>query len=215
LKAYVSVWSADPLAMAASLDPLADVVDGLHVDVADGHLVPELLFGPDLVAALRKRYDALPIEVHLMVGHADQWLERMVGAGASVVTIHPRGTDDLGRSLERISRAGARPGLALELADPLGIALEHPDVIDRILLMGTPLGIKGVDIAPEVYGRVRETVRIREGWVLRPDVFVDGGIRPDTVPLIHAAGADGVIPGSLVLDAPDPRAVLQGLHALL
>lgn len=200
--------------MADSLDPLVDLVDGLHVDVADGHLVPELLFGPDLVAGLRKRYASLAIEVHLMVSHAEDWVDRMVGAGASVVTIHPSGTDDPGRSLERIRMAGARPGLALELADSLGIAVEHREVIDRILLMGTPLGIKGVGIAPQTYDRVREVVRIRQGWTRRPEVFVDGGIRLDTVPLIHAAGADGVIPGSLVLNSPDPRAVLEGLHTL-
>lgn len=214
LRAYVSVWSADLLAIAASLDPIADAADGLHVDITDGHLVPELLFGPDLVAALRKRYPSLPIEAHLMVTDADGWVGRMADAGASMVSVHPRSTRDLGRSLAHIAEVGARPGLALELSDSLDIAAASSEAIDRILLMGTLIGIKGVDIAPEIYDRVRRAIQIREASTRRPDVFVDGGIRTHTTPLINEAGADGVIPGSLVLSAPDPRAAIRGLHAM-
>lgn len=213
LRVFVSVWSTDLLAMGASLDPIAGVVDGLHVDVTDGHLVPELLFGPDLVTALRGRYPDLPIETHLMVADADAWIERMATAGASMVTIHPRSCRSLRSSLAQVARYGAQPGLALEIADPLTIAAAEVEIVDRILLMGTEIGVKGVDIDPGTYDRVREAVRIREASRRGPEVFVDGGIRSHTAPLIDAAGADGVTPGSLILSAPDPRAAIEALHA--
>lgn len=213
LKAYVSVWSTDLLAMADSLDPIAEVVDGLHVDITDGHLVPELLFGPDLVAALRSRYRELPIETHLMVTDADAWIERMATAGATVITIHPRSCRDLGRSLGQIESHGARPGLALEISDPISIVAAELEGIERVLLMGTEIGIKGVDIFPGIYERIEEAVRIRDTKRRRPEVYVDGGIRPHTAPRIDAAGADGVTPGSLILSSPDPRAAVEALHA--
>jgi ribulose-phosphate 3-epimerase len=214
LKAFVSVWSADLLAMADSLDPIIDVVDGLHVDVTDGHLAPSLLFGPDLVAALRRRYATIPIETHLMVAEADTWSDPMAEAGASMVTIHPRGTPDLGRSLAHLAALGVRPGLALEIDDPLDLAEANVEAVDRILLMGTLIGIKGAGIDPGTYGRIEHGLEIREASRRRPHVFVDGGIRAHTVPLIDAAGADGVIPGSLVLGAPDPCAAIEALHRL-
>ncbi len=212
LKVFVSVWSTDLLAMGASLDPIADVVDGLHVDVTDGHLVPELLFGPDLVSALRGRYPDLPIETHLMVAEADAWIERMARAGASMVTIHPRSCPDLGSSLALLAGTGAQPGIALELEDPIATAAGHIEDVDRILLMGTEIGIKGVEIDDRVYDRVHQAIGLREASTRRPEVYVDGGIRPHTAPLIDAAGADGVTPGSLILSAPDPCAAIEALH---
>ena len=214
LKAYVSVWSADLLAMKRSLEPVAELVDGIHVDITDGHFVPELLFGPDLVAALREEYPQMPIEVHLMVTDAEAWLGRMADAGATLVTVHPASTSDLAHTLADIADRGARPGLALELADPLDLAATHVEAVDRILVMGTQVGIKGVDIDPATFDRVRQAIAIREGSHRRPDVYVDGGIRLHTVTRIRAAGADGVIPGSLILGAPDPRDALLRLHAL-
>lgn len=214
LKADISMWSADLLAMRRSLEPIAELVDGIHVDITDGHFVPQLLFGPDLVAALRREYPRTPIEAHLMVTDADMWLGRMADAGATIVTVHPSSTGDLAHTLADISGRGAKPGLALELADPLDLAASHVEAVDRILIMGTRIGIKGVDIDPATYDRVRQAVAVREASHRRPDVYVDGGIRPHTVPRIREAGADGVIPGSLVLAASDPRDALLSLHAL-
>ncbi|MFI6480747.1 ribulose-phosphate 3-epimerase [Nonomuraea sp. NPDC050663] len=204
MKSYVSLWSADPLDVGRDIDRVAGHADGFHIDVTDGHLTPQLLFGPDFVAAVRTR-TTLPIEAHLMVADADAWVEPFIEAGADVVTVHRRGTGDLAATLDRIGRAGALPGVAVELDEPVtGTAGAK-----RLLLMGTLIGIKGVDLDERVYGKITEAVG--QGGA---EVFVDGGIREHTVPLMARAGADGVIPGSLVYGAPDPCARLTWLRGL-
>jgi ribulose-phosphate 3-epimerase len=214
MKAYVSLWSADLLNVGADIDRVGEVADGFHIDITDGQLTPQLLFGPDFVAAVRARTGRL-IDVHLMVRDADVWVPRFIDVGADMVTVHRRSTPDLAATLASIRSAGAAPSLAVEVPEPVpeAAAAEWAD-IDRLLLMGTEIGIKGVDVDPDVYDRVRRAVLVRDALPHRPEVFVDGGIRERTAPLMASAGADGVIPGSLVYAVADPPARVAWLHAL-
>jgi ribulose-phosphate 3-epimerase len=210
VKAYVSLWSADQLALGAAVDQLGDVVDGFHLDVFDGHNVRELLFGPAHVAALRPRTAAV-LDVHLNVTDPDYWVDRFAEAGADMITVQSSPCPDVGRTLARIRDHGCQASLGLELHEPVSQAMPFLADIDRLLLMGTVIGVKGYDQDPGTEGRVRDLVAVRPGG---PDVVVDGGIRRHTVPGLAAAGADGVVPGSLVFGQPDPRAAVAEIQAL-
>jgi ribulose-phosphate 3-epimerase len=215
MQAWISLWSADPLELGAAVDAVADEADGFHIDVFDGHNVPELLFGPDVVAALRRR-TALPLEVHLNVIDPDYWAGRFIDVGADVVTFQSRATSNVRSTIDAIRDRGARPCLGLEVDEPTSVAVALFDAVDRVLVMGTPLGVKGVALDPATPGRVSELADWRRRG-RRPtdlELVVDGGIRPASVAALAEAGADGVVPGSLVLGDVDPLAAIRRLHAL-
>ncbi len=213
MRAYVSLWSADPLAIGDAVRLIENEADGLHIDVFDGHNVRDLLFGPDFVAALRAHTDAL-LDVHLNVDDPDHWADRFIDVGADMITVQSSACPDVRASLRRIAAAGARPGLGLEVGDATELAEELMEDIDRVLVMGTELGVKGLGLDPGTAPRVRRLRDARERSARRPEIVVDGGIRRETVPELAAAGADGVVPGSLVFGDTDPRAALHWLHEL-
>ena len=212
MKAYVSLWSADLLALGEAVGLVEDVVDGFHMDVFDGHNVRDLLFGPALVEALRAR-TAAPLEVHLNVTDPDYWIGRFAEAGADMITVQSGPCPDVAATLARIREHGCRASLGLELHEPVSQAVEYFGGADRVLLMGTPIGVKGRDLDPGTLGRVRELAAARHG-AAAPEIGVDGGVRLHTVPSLAAAGADGVVPGSLVFGDPDPRRAVAEIHAL-
>lgn len=214
MKAWVSLWSADQLALGDAVDRLDGHADGFHIDVMDGHFVKELLFGPELVRAVAERARASLIDVHLMVDSAQTWIEPFVCAGADLVTIHVESCTDPAVVLRTIEMLGARPALALSLARPLEEARELLELVDRVLLMGTELGVKGVDLDPATYSRIRQLVAAREASVRKPEIVIDGGIRTHTVPLLARAGADGVVPGSLIFGEPRWFDAISRLHRL-
>ena len=217
MKAYVSLWSADQLALGAAVDLLGDVVDGFHLDVFDGHNVRDLLFGPAHVAALRQRTAAV-LDVHLNVTDPDYWVDRFAEAGANMITVQSGPCPDVGATLARIRDHGCRASLGLEVHEPVSQAVPFLPDVDRLLLMGTVIGVKGYDQDPGTAGRVGDLVAARPGPAgagpSRPGVVVAGGMRQPTVAGGGAGGADGVVPGSLVFGAPDPRQAVAEIHAL-
>src|ERR1700754_4602205 len=192
MKAYVSLWSADLLDLGAAVDQLGDLVDGFHLDVFDGHNVRDLVFGPAHVAALRARPAAL-LDVHLNVTDPDYWVDRFAEAGADMITVQSGPCPDVGATLDRIRDHGCRASLGLELHEPVSQAVPFLGDVDRLLLLGTVIGVKGYDQDPGTAGRVAELVATRTGpGAGAPEVVVDGGIRRHTVPGLARAGADGV-----------------------
>jgi ribulose-phosphate 3-epimerase len=210
VQAYVSLWSADLLDVGRCIDLVADRADGFHIDVFDGHDVDELLFGPDFVAAVRTRTDRL-LDVHLNVTDPDHWARRFVDAGADMITVQRAPCPDVTATLGTIRAIGARASLGVEVTDDIDSAGDLAEHVDRYLVMGTELGIKGVAQDPRTPGRVTQ---LRDRIATARPIFVDGGIRPTTIGPLADAGTDGVIPGSLVFGAPDPNAALDELHAL-
>lgn len=213
MEACVSLWSADLLDVGRAVDLIDEVADGYHIDVFDGHNVDELLFGPDFVSALRRR-TARPIDVHLNVTDPDHWAARFIDRGADMITVQSGASSDITATLEAIRTAGASPSLGVEVHEtPAQVApLGHH--IDRFLLMGTPIGVKGRDLDPATPARIGE-IRLRARMLgCEKMIMVDGGIRPTTVEALAAAGADGVIPGSLVFGADDPVQAIEHLHSL-
>jgi ribulose-phosphate 3-epimerase len=218
MRVSVSLWSADLADLASAIVRLEGHADALHVDVADGHYVPTLLFGPDTVRACRRR-TRLPLDVHLMVSDPDRFLDDFLAAGADWLAVHPDACRDPAITLRAIRRGGARAGLALSPDQPLDVLVPYAGLLDHVILLGTAPGIKGIGLLPQAPDRLRDAralLRATLGPVpALPVLVADGGIRRETAPLLAAAGADWVTPGSLVLGQDvDPVAALAWLHSL-
>ena len=211
--AFVSLWSADLLALRDAVHQVEDLVEGFHIDVFDGHNADHLLFGPDLVATLRQATTAT-IDVHLNVDDPLRWIDRFAEAGADAITVQSSPCPDVGEVLARIGERGCQPGLGVEVHEPIDLAVPYLRVLSRVLLLGTAIGVKGRDLDPATTDRVGALITARELAGVRPLIIVDGGIRKHTVPLLAAAGADGVIPGSLVYGDRDPRRAAAEIRAL-
>ena len=211
MKAYASLWSADLLALGEAVDLVDALVDGYHLDTMDGVCVPDLLFGLDFVAALRRRTQKI-LDVHLMLTKTDAWIDRCAQAGSNVLTVHRPFCQNLAVALDRIRLSGARAGLVVELGDPLSVEELHLDLVDRLLVMGTEIGVKGKGLHPNTPQRIATILELCAQTGRRPEIVVDGGIRRETVPLLAQAGADGVVPGSMVFGEPDPCAALNWIH---
>jgi ribulose-phosphate 3-epimerase len=232
----VSLWSADLLDLGGAIDLVDDAVTGYHLDVFDGHNVADLLFGPDLVRAVKGR-TAKSVEVHLNVDDPRFWVDRFAAAGADVISVQTAPCGDVAEVLDRIADRGCRPSLGLELHESVQHALDLLDHTDRILLLGTEIGVKGRDQDSATPGRVAHLHQARDraphvitvdtspgggpagsgsadGHAPRFEIVVDGGIRASTVPALAAAGADGIVPGSLVFGCADPRHALRAIAAL-
>jgi ribulose-phosphate 3-epimerase len=210
LLADVSLWSADLANLQSAVARLSPYADSFHIDVADGHFVPDLLFFPDLVAALRP-HTARPFHVHLIVDRPSRLVDRFAAAGADLITIHCEvGETEVRDAIARIRGCGKAAGIAVRLETPVAAADPYLDLVDAALLMGTESGVKGRDLSPGACGRIAGLARARPGLL----IIADGGIRKETVPRLRQAGAGAIVPGSLVFQAEDLPAVFRWIHSV-
>jgi ribulose-phosphate 3-epimerase len=214
LLAEFSMWSADLIHLADDLKRIEGHADVLHIDVADGHFAPALLFFPDLVARMRKA-STLPIHVHLMVADAvlhDQ-VDQFAEAGADLISVHAE-NGNAGEALTRIKDHGLASGVVLRVETPVVASRPFLDRIDFLTLLGTAIGVKGQGLDPSAADRLREAGRYISETGRRVVLAADGGIRENTVPLLRGAGAETVVMGSLAFGAEDLAARIRWLHAL-
>jgi ribulose-phosphate 3-epimerase len=208
----VSLWSADLGALRAEIQRLTPYADLFHFDVSDTQFTPEPLFFPDLVAALRA-HTPVPFHIHLMAHRPAALAGAFARAGADLVSVHAE-ADDVAEALDVLQEHETAIGLALRLDTPVGAVLPHLDVLDAVVMIGTPLGTKGSTMAVVAPARVRELRLLLAGADrAQVPVFADGGIRQDTVPVLAQAGADAVVAGSLLLNSHDPAATTGWLHS--
>jgi len=184
--------------------------DLIHVDIMDGHFVPNLTLGPQLVAAIR-RETALPIDVHLMVENPRAFVPLFHEAGADWISIHVEATAHLHKDLTQIRSLGRKAGAALNPATPIGALEEVLDDIDYVLIMSVNPGWGGQSFIPACLDKIR---RLRD-WIRSEGrsvpIEVDGGIKLDNAAEIVAAGMEIVVAGSAVFASPDPAAAIRTL----
>ena len=171
--------------------------DWIHVDVMDGHFVPNLTIGPDVVKALRP-HTAKPFDVHLMVAPVDPWLEAYRNAGADILSVHPESGPHLHRTLRRIRELGARAGLVLNPATPVETLDWTIDDVDLVLIMSVTPGFGGQSFIASQLRKIETLRRMIDKSGQEIVLEVDGGVTADTAPLCIAAGADALVAGTAV-----------------
>jgi len=185
--------------------------DLLHLDVMDGHFVPNLTFGPMLVEAVRKLTD-LPLDTHLMIENPDRYIPEFAESGSDIITIHIEACADARKSLEMIRDNGKKPGLTLNPDTPIEDVADYLGEIDLFLVMSVFPGFAGQSFMAEVLTKVEQAREIRDRRGLDFAIEIDGGINPTTSTLARKSGADILVAGSAVFKNPDYAAAIRALR---
>ena len=208
-----SILSAD---FARLADEVAKVeaagADQIHVDVMDGHFVPNITIGPPVVAALR-RVTRLPLDVHLMIADPDRYLEAFATAGAAFITVHAEAVTHLHRTLARIRELGVRAGVAVNPSTPVSHLREVLPEIDLILIMSVNPGFGGQTFIPRSLMKVEQAHTLLSSTGHRADIEVDGGVDLTNAADLVSAGATMLVAGASIFGTPDPAAATRALRA--
>jgi ribulose-phosphate 3-epimerase len=209
LQIVPSLLSAD---FARLADEIARVERGgatmLHLDVMDGHFVPNLTLGPPVVESVRKVTRA-KLDVHLMIEEPDQYIPAFVAAGADLISVHQEACRHLNRTLNLVRSEGALAGVVLNPATPVSMLDEVLEVADYVLIMSVNPGFGGQKFIPGVLEKVRQLDRRRRELGLRLPIEIDGGITPGNIADAVRAGCDWMVTGSSVFHTPDPAAAVS------
>jgi len=185
-----------------------------HLDVMDGHFVPNMTIGPLVVRAIDKLTD-LPLDVHLMIERPDLYIEAFARAGADLISVHQEAAPHLHRTVQLIRDCGASPGVALNPATPIGVLEEIFGDLDFVLLMSVDPGFGGQRFIAPVMKKVRALRARLEESGAKAKIEVDGGVGPDNIVALVENGADILVAGSAVFDGRDPRGRARALADLL
>jgi ribulose-phosphate 3-epimerase len=207
-----SVLSAD---LGRLRDQVERAIEGgaewIHVDVMDGHFVPNLTFGAPMIRALRGITDR-PLDVHLMVRNPEQYIEEYAGAGANVFTFHPEATVHVQRHLAAVRERGMLAGLALNPSSPVALAEEVLDDLDLVLVMSVNPGYGGQSYLPSATEKIRRVRALLDQAGSRATLEVDGGITTETIAEAWLAGADTFVAGTAVFGPADPAQAVRDLR---
>lgn len=209
MKIAPSILSADFSVLGEEIRKIErSGADMVHIDVMDGHFVPNITIGPLVVKAIRP-LTKLPLDVHLMISNPDDYLEEFVKAGADILTVHAEATHHLDRTVTRIRQLGARAGVSLNPSTPENVLEFVIDKIDMVLIMTVNPGFGGqafIEGMLEKISRTKEMIRKRN---LSVEIEVDGGINEDTITLVSKAGASIAVTGSAFFGNEDPEAFVR------
>ena len=203
IKISPSILSADFSQLGAEIKKLSDAgADMIHVDVMDGHFVPNLTIGPPVIKDLRK-YSSIPFDVHLMISPVHKYIEAYAQAGADIITIHPEATDELQKSINKIKELKKKVGVSLNPNTNINLIENYLDQIDLVLIMSVNPGFGGQKFMPEVLQKIRDLVNIRKEQKINFDIEIDGGINFDNSKQAIEAGANILVSGTTIFKSND------------
>jgi ribulose-phosphate 3-epimerase len=209
-----SILSADFAHLAEQIQAVAEGgATVLHVDVMDGHFVPNITIGPPVVASLRKVTN-LPLDCHLMIENPDQYIPAFVDAGADWISVHQEACVHLNRTIELIRSHGANPGVVINPATPVGTLEEVLDMVHHVLVMSVNPGFGGQKFIPSSLEKVRKLALMRTARNANFRIEIDGGMAPDTVGQAVRAGVEVLVAGNAVFGHGSPRENTQQLLKL-
>ncbi len=212
LKCATSLWSADLSNLESEIKRVDEFSECFHLDVADGHYTPTMLFFPDQVAAIRS-HTAKPMEVHLMTTKPLSWIEPFVDAGVNGVIFCYDSLANVARAIDAVKRLEKKVGISLRLSESVELLNDYWKDLDLVTIINTEIGIKGATMDESIPEKIRQARRLIEQAGAKTQIQSDGGIRRNTVPLIHAAGSDWIVPGSLMF-GENPTEVRKWLASL-
>ncbi|MCM3160455.1 ribulose-phosphate 3-epimerase [Metabacillus litoralis] len=211
IKIAPSILSAD---FAKLGEEIKDVEKGgadyIHVDVMDGHFVPNITIGPLIVEAIRP-VTKLPLDVHLMIEQPDLYIKEFVRAGADIITVHVEASKHLHRTIQLIKSEGIKAGVVLNPHTPIELILHILEDIDMVLFMTVNPGFGGQSFIPQVLPKIKALADMIKEKNLSVDIEVDGGINEETAKQCVAAGANVLVAGSFIYNKPDRQAAIQSL----
>ena len=198
-----SILSADFSQLGSEIKRLEEGgADMIHVDVMDGHFVPNLTIGPPVIKALRK-HCSLKFDVHLMISPVHKYIKAYADAGADIITIHPEATQNLGESIKTIKDLNKKVGVSLNPESKIELITEFLDQIDLVLIMSVNPGFGGQKFMPEVLDKIKELKKIKDKNHYQFDIEVDGGINFSNSKLVLEAGADILVSGTTIFKEND------------
>lgn len=213
IKIAPSILSADFARLRDEIQRVEQDADWLHVDVMDGHFVPNLTIGPPVVRSIKK-YTKLPLDVHLMMTNPDDFISLFAESGANSLTVHVETCPHLHRTVQEIKKRGMSAGISLNPATSLALLDETLAEVDMILIMTVNPGFGGQAFIPASLSKIR---RLREQLTARAlsrvEIEVDGGISAANIRQVADAGATVFVAGSAVFDAPDPAEMIRKMKA--
>ena len=193
-----SILSADFSQLGNEIKRLEEGgADMIHVDVMDGHFVPNLTIGPPVIKALKKKSSIL-FDVHLMISPVHKYIEAYSDAGADIITIHPEATNDLKSSILKIKELNSKVGVSLNPETKIDVILSHLEIIDLVLIMSVNPGFGGQKFMPEVLNKIKELKKIKGQKNLDFDIEIDGGINFENSKLAIEAGANILVSGTTI-----------------
>ncbi len=211
VKIAPSILSADFSKLADEIRKVENYVDMLHIDVMDGHFVPNITFGPPVVRSIRV-VTKLPFDVHLMVENPDNYVDTFIDAGANILTVHAETAVHLHRTISNIRKKGAKAGVVLNPATPLSALDYILEDVDMVLIMTVDPGFGGQHFIKGMLPKIKALRQMIDKAKLDVEIEVDGGINADTARQAVAAGADIVVAGSYIYESTDVAEAINNLR---